>query len=325
MRTETAPRPSNTAGTPLDGRLKAYGLHHLRSLMFSLGKLSRSPLASGMTIAVIAIALALPACLYTLLGNMRVVGEGWDVSSSRISLYLKPGVSEAEIERLSQRLRSQESIAEIQHITPDEGLEQFRSLSGFGSALDALDSNPLPHVITLLPGMVVRDPQRLATLAESLEKLDTVDRAQIDLQWVQRLHALVGVLDRGVAVLGGLLSLAVLLIVGNTIRLDILSRREEIEVTKLIGATDAFIRRPFLYGGVWYGVFGGLLALALVGLTVALLSAPAERLALSYGSRFDLSGLSLGDSTLLVLGASLLGWLGSWLAVGRHLERIEPR
>ena len=132
-------------------------------------------------------------------------------------------------------------------------------------------------------------------------------------------------LDRAVAVLGALLAVAVLLIVGNTIRLDILNRREEIEVTKLIGATDAFIRRPFLYGGIWYGLFGGILALLLVALAVGLLSSPAQRLALTYGSSFDLRGLDAAAAATLVGGACLLGWLGSWLAVGRHLDRIEPR
>ena len=162
-------------------------------------------------------------------------------------------------------------------------------------------------------------------MTDSLSALPGVELAQLDVQWVKRLHAILQIIRRSVTALAALLSLAVLLVVGNTIRLDILNRRAEIEVTKLIGATDGFIRRPFLYGGIWYGLLGGILALALSGAALLLLREPVAQLSSLYASAFRLRMFDWRLAALVLGGGATLGWLGSWLAVGRHLKRIEPR
>jgi cell division transport system permease protein len=205
-----------------------------------------------------------------------------------------------------------------------EALAEFRRLSGFGEALDLLGENPLPVVLLLQPSQRASTPEGAAALADRLGKLPEVDMAQLDLEWVRRLHAMTRTAERGIWVLVTLLSLAVLLIVGNTIRLEINNRRQEIEITKLVGATNAFIRRPFLYDGLWYGILGGLIAWLLITLSLLLLQGPVADLAGLYDSQFDLAGLSLGGSLVVLGGSGLLGLAGAWLAVGRHLAAIEP-
>lgn len=304
-------------------RIYALATDHLRSLLFSLGKVYRSPGSSLMTMAVIGIALALPTGLFVLLDNLQVVGHTFQ-GSAQISLYLKLDVPDKRGRALSERLERWDKIASSRYISRDQALEEYRQLSGFGQALEALDENPLPAVIVLQPELQERAALKLSQLIEQLEELPEVELAQLDMEWVERLFAIMAIAQRGVLVISALFSLAVLLVVGNTIRLDIQNRRQEIVVTKLIGATDAFIRRPFLYGGFWYGAMGGLVALALVGVSLELISGPVGRLALLYNSSFQLEGLSLRGAALLLAFSSVLGLAGSWVAVGRHLDAIEP-
>ncbi len=312
------------AGRPSTAtRLQAYWINHAQTLFASLGRLWRTPFASLMTAAVIGIALALPAGLHLLLDNAQRLSANWD-GSARISVFLKDSVSDAQARGLADKLRRRNEVADSDYISPDRALEEFRSLSGFGDALKALDKNPLPAVVVIRPALAASDPARIEQLVADLHKLPEVDFAQLDMQWVRRLHAIMEIAQRGVFVLGSLLALAVLLIVGNTIRLDIFNRRQEIEVIKMVGGTDAFIRRPFLYGGMWYGLFGGLIAWLMVGLSWWLLQDPVRGLAALYHSGYGLQMLSVGSTLLLFLVAGLLGWLGSWLAVGRHLRAIEP-
>jgi cell division transport system permease protein len=200
----------------------------------------------------------------------------------------------------------------------------FNEQSGFGDALKFLDENPLPIVLSVQPIVDQAQPVALAQLLKTLQQEKFVDIAQLDLQWVQRLYAILDILRRGVWIIGGLLALAVLLIVGNTIRLDIENRRAEIEVAKLIGASNAFIRRPFLYTGLWYGVLGGVMAWLLTTVALLLLDEPVRRLSSLYQSGFELSGLGLGNTFSLLALSCALGLAGSWLAVGRHLDAIEP-
>lgn len=292
--------------------------------MSSLGRLYRNLASSLMTTAVVAIALALPSGLLVLLDNLQRLGTGWDGGTS-ISLFAKETVSETQADRLANELTGWPGISEVQVIHRDKALSEFRELSGFGEALEALEDNPLPNVLVVKPAPMAESPEQgIETLFADLKRLPEVELAQLDLQWVQRFDALMDIGRRGILVVGALLALAVLLIVGNTIRLDIQNRRDEIEVSKLIGGTDAFIRRPFLYIGLWYGLLGALLAWMLVGLGLRLLDDPARRLAGLYDSGFLLSGLSgLGVALLLSAGIAL-GLAGSWLAVGRHLRDIEP-
>lgn len=301
----------------------AYFIHHLRVLLASLGRLTRQPLSTLMTMAVIAIALTLPAGLYLALNNISGLSAGWD-SSTKISLFLHTEADEKQAQTLLGRLQLHNEIEHISLISKDQGLEQFKQLSGFGDALQFLESNPLPIVLVIQPIIDPSRPDRIDHLLHELESEKLVELAQLDMQWVKRLYALLEIAHRVIWAIGGLLGLAVLLIVGNTIRLDIQNRRAEIEVSKLIGASNAFIRRPFLYTGFWYGLSGGLLAWLLTTLSLYMLAAPVEKLALLYHSDFQLSGLDSGDTFNLIMISCGLGLLGSWLAVGRHLDEIEP-
>jgi cell division transport system permease protein len=276
-----------------------------------------------MTASVIGIALALPTGLHVLLKNVQSLSGGWD-GVAKISLFLKQNADETQIASLREKLNNLPEVADVNYISRSQALEEFKAASGFGEALEALDNNPLPAVIVVTPTLAHSDAAHIGALVERLGKYRQVDIAQLDMQWVKRLYAIMDIVGRGVLVLGVLLSLAVLLIVGNTIRLAIENRREEIVVVKLIGATDAFIRRPFLYTGFWYGLCGGVIALLLVYGALWILSGPVERLAGLYQSSFGLSSLSAGTFFGLLGISILLGWAGSWIAVGRHLRAIEP-
>ena len=305
------------------GGLRTYLLRHLQVFFYSLGVLSRSPFATLMTAAVIGIALALPSGLHVVLKNAQQLSGGWD-GAAQISLFLKRSVTDAEAERLAQQIQKLPQVVEVSYISRREALEEFQRLSGFGDALQALQDNPLPSVLVIRPAANINSPEATETLLQTLGTYPPVELAQLDMQWVKRLYVIMELVRRGVVVLAILLAVAVLLVVGNTIRLAIQNRRKEIVVMKLIGGTDAFIRRPFLYTGFWYGLFGGLIAWVLVSFSLSILSTPVERLASLYQSQFELSGLDLASTSLLLGISILLGLAGSWLAVGRHLRDIEP-
>jgi len=303
--------------------LRNYFVRHVQVALNSLGRLYRSPLASLMTAAVIGIALALPSGLYLLTGNLQRLSTQWDGSAS-FSVFLHKTVSLQQTQALQNRLQQWPEIDSLQLITPDQALSEFRELSGFGEALDALDENPLPFVITIKPARTQADAESAALLLEKLRTFPEVELAQLDLQWVKRFNAIVDIVRRSIWVMAALLGLAVLLITGNTIRLEIQNRRDEIEITKLIGATNGFIRRPFLYSGFWYGIMGAVVAGLLVELAFLQLHSPVRQLAGLYQSGFSLQTLSLFESLTLLVAGTSLGLLGAWLAVGRHLAAIEP-
>jgi cell division transport system permease protein len=316
-------RGASTAGGGVFDRLHAYGIAHLQALFFSLGRISHSPVSSLMTIAVIAIALAMPSGLHVLLKNFQGVSAGWD-NAAQISLFLKQDADKAMVEQLDARLQAMVEIDNVSIIAPDQALAEFRRLSDFGDALKALDDNPFPTVVLVQPTMAYSAPAAVESLLIRLRGLPEVEVAQLDMEWVERWYALMEIGKRAVVILAILLALAVLLIIGNTIRLAIQSRRDEIEVQKLIGATDAFIRRPFLYSGFWHGLLGALLAWILVNVSLILLHGPVQRLSLLYDGHFKLQSLTFGTSVLLLLIGMLLGYGGARLAVGRHLRDIEP-
>ncbi len=303
--------------------LHVWLLRHLQVFFYSLGQLSRHPFATLMTAAVIGIALALPAGLHVVLKNAQQVSGGWD-GAAKISLFLKKTVDDRQARALQAQIRKLPEVGQVRYISRDHALEEFQRLSGFGDALDALEDNPLPSVLVIQPGLAASQPAQTRQLLEKLRNYPEVDIANLDMQWVKRLYAIMDIVRRGVLVLAVLLAMAVLLVVGNTIRLAIQNRRDEIVVMKLIGGTDAFIRRPFLYTGFWYGLFGGLIAFVLVSLSFSVLSGPIERLAGLYQQQFVLSGLDFDSALLLFAASILLGLGGSWLAVGRHLRDIEP-
>lgn len=303
--------------------MNSYLLRHLQVLFYSLGQLARTPLATLVTIAVIGISLALPTGLYVLLENMQRVSGAWD-GAAQLSVFLKRDVGERAGLALAQKIRARPEIASVQYISREAALTEFKRLSGFGTALNALDSNPLPAVLAIRPATAHGDAPTLDRLGKDLQAMSEVEMVQLDLDWIKRLNAIIELARHGVWLLAAVLMLALTLIVGNTIRLAVLSRRTEIEVIKLVGGTDAFIRRPFLYSGLLQGLGGALCAWALLALVLALLAAPVQDLAALYGSRYELHSLDGQAGLILLALGALLGWLGSRLAVGRHLRAIEP-
>lgn len=305
-------------------KLNVYLSHHLWVALSTLGTLWRTPVSTVLTSSVIAIALALPTGLYVLLQNVQQLSSSWE-NSAQISVFMKSTVKPKQVQQLQQQLRNWQEIKEVRYISPEQALTEFRSSSGFGDALDILDANPLPAVLLIQPAVQLTDTHVIEALHQKLDNLPQVDQSILDMQWVQRLSAIIDAGKRGVFILGALLLIAILLVIGNTIRLTIFNKRQEIVVTKLIGATNQFIRRPFLYTGFWYGLFGALLAWLLVVVLMGLLRGPIDELAILYDSQFTLDGID-GMSTLILLKIGvILGLSGSWLAVGRHLKTIEPK
>lgn len=303
--------------------MSAWITRHLQTLIGALGRLSQQKLATLLTTLVIGIALALPACLHLLITNVQTVAGNWDKAVD-MSVYLKIPTSADETRRIAERLRQRRDVAEVKVITAEDALKEFRRDSGFGPAIDALTANPLPHSLVVHPRGEYASAAHLEELAADIRALPSVELVQLDTAWVKRLQAMLEMVRRAVVLTAALLALGVMAIVGNTIRLDIQNRRAEIEVTKLVGGSDAFVRRPFLYTGVWYGVGGALIAWFVTGAVVAALREPVGRLAGSYGSGFQLAGLGLKPTLMLLAGGVVLGWLGSFVAASRHLRQIEP-
>ena len=298
-------------------------MRHAQNAVAALGRLTRNPMSTLMTAAVIGIAIALPSGLHLLIDNVRTLSGSWEGASS-ISLFLDQKLSDQQAEKIRHTISLRNDVAEATLITKEKALDEFRRLSGFGNALDLLDRNPLPAVVLVVPGAAYSSAEATGRLARQLEGYREIELAQVDLQWVRRLDAITSTLERGVAVLAALLCAAVLLIIGNTIRLEIQNRHSEIEIVKLVGGTDAFIRRPFLYEGIWYGLIGAVIAISLVLIALYLMQGPVERLAGLYESDFDLTLLTSGTFLAILVGSPLLGLAGAWLAVGRHLKKIVP-
>ncbi len=298
-------------------------LHRLEAKR-GISDILNNPFSNFMTVLVIAIALALPAGLQILLENGKNLSQNWD-GASRISLFLEIDVSDSRINQLTRQLRQNLAVENVEVISPEKALVDFTAQSGFADALAELGTNPLPPTLIVTPTSEFADPKASEELLKEFKKLQNVELAQLDLDWVKKLFALIKLAEKAAAALGLALGLAVLLIVGNTIRLSVQNRREEIEVVKLVGATDAFIRRPFLYTGFWYGLFSGMLCWIILQFSIFWLEEPVSELAGLYQSQYSIAGLSFSQSIQLILISCGLGLLGSWLSVGRHIRQIEPR
>ena len=305
----------------LQSRLAHWRAHHRREARASLARMAATPFATLLTLLVVALALALPASLYQLLGNARSLTAGWG-GQAQISVYLRQDVPAPRLEPLRASLAARADIKTARLITPTAALDEFRALSGYGEALDLLESNPLPAVIVISPADI--GPEAVKRLRDSLITLPEAEAADIDLAWVQRLAAMLELGQRLLWALAGALAATVLLVIGNTIRLGIEARKDEISVLALLGATNAFIRRPFLYTGFWTGLFGGLLACLAVAGFFFWLSGPVQELARLYQSPFTLQGPGLAGYAGLLALSALLGVLGATLAVSRHLRQLEP-
>ena len=290
---------------------------HLYSFVSSLGRLVRRPWATVLTIGVMAVAFVLPLGLWLALANVEQFAG--DVSDSReIDVFLKLDVPVPRARVLAVQLGGRADVAKVELRTPEQGLAEFRERSGLGASLDALEGNPLPTLLQITP----RGDE--TGLVAMLERLPEADLVQHDAQWRDRLRGWLGFGERLVWVLAALFGIGALLVVGNTVRLDIQSRREEIGVLQLLGATDGFIRRPFIYLGAWYGLVAGAIALGLLTAAAVALQAPLATLAQSYGSRFALAGLDPLRAGAVLVGAGVVGWLGAWLVTGHFLRQTRP-
>ena len=322
-RASTGPRAGARVRTTGTGdRANAWRQHHASSARDSLIRLLATPIRSTLTVLMLGIALALPALLYLALANVGQLSGHW-VHSHQMSAYLKPGVQPQAVTGLVAKWQARAEIARVDPVSPEQGLQEFAQQTGLSGLLGGLSNNPLPWVILVQPSNT--DADALTALQATLAADPLVDEVRIDMAWLERLQQVMALGQRFALGLGVLLGLGMLLAIGNTLRLAIENRRDEILVVKLVGGTDAFVRRPFLYTGLWYGLGGGLWAWLLTQLGLWLVDEPVVQLANSYQSEFQLSGLGFGESLILLLTALMIGWLGAWLAVGRHLRDITPQ
>ena len=305
------------------GPVSIWITRHASTAVGSLGRLASQPFASLMIVLVIAVTLALPAAINLIVKNARTVSGSWD-NALDFSVFLRPQLSASDAGKLAQLIGQRADVDAVDLILADDALAEFKQQSGFGAALDQLNDNPLPHTLVVRPGPG-NTSASLILLHEEIGNLPETDHVQVDTEWVQRFHAILDIVRQAITIGAALLGIAIVVIIGNTIRLDIENRREEIEVTKLIGASNAFVRRPFLWTGFWYGLFGGLMALALVYYGLYLLEGPVARLSGLYQSKVAISSLNMTESGAIIGIGVFLGLFSSWLTAARHMRRIEPR
>lgn len=293
--------------------------HHGWSAAASLRRLMSRPIGTLLTVAVMAIALALPLTFYLLLGNLQKMGEALGQNQT-ISVFLQPGQSAAAADLAAKQLRERPEVAAVTVKTPDQGMDELAKMQGFTGALHALDANPLPFVLEVLPKPDA-SADGVDRLVSDMRDIKGVDQVQDAGSWRQRLEALLGVGQRAVLILAGLLGVAVLLVVGNTVRVDIASRSEEIGVLMLVGASRAFVRRPYLYAGIWYGLFSGVLAAGFAVLVELALADPVARLGQVYAGKLHIDVLPVWLLAAVPVAAAVLGWLGARLVSAWQLRK----
>jgi len=304
--------------------IRAWSRQHSYSLFSSLGVLFKHKVGTLMTVLVLGIAMFLPLGLYITLSNLDGLNLRQDEWSA-VTVFFKPGTSQDEVRRVADELETRLQPEAVVVISPAEGMVDFREASGFGESLDMLEENPLPWVMQVSPqpGSTDEVEKRVGELTAFLSSVDSVEVTQFDYKWLQRLGRMVELGTAAVTVLILLFGLAVVVVVANTIRLDVASHAEEIEILALVGAGNGFVRQPFLYTGLWYGLMGGLLSVVLLGLTMLYLGRPLGLLLETYGTVFDLRGLDGYKTLWVLLGGGLLGWLGAWISVQRYLRLLK--
>lgn len=299
--------------------LTSYTTRHLQAALNSIGQLSRAPFTSLVTCLVIGIALALPMALFVLLKNMETLSHNFQ-QSTQMTLYLKQDVKESQADSLVSNLKKNPEILSVTAISPQKGLQELQQQAGIDNVLSDLQNNPIPWAIVIVPAKSFQSSDKLADLSQALKQNPEVDSVQMDALWVERLFTLMTLAHRGIYALTLFLGIGVMLIVNNCIRSAIQNNKKEIDVIKLIGGTHSFIRRPFLYAGMIYGLLGGIIAWQLVDLMLVWLGQPVSHLANLYHSQFSLAGISFADTLLLLVSSIALGLLGSWLTVTRFLR-----
>ena len=305
-------------------RIRAWARQHSYSFFSSLGVMLKHKTGTLMTLLVLGIAMFLPLGLYITLNNLDGVDLRQDEWSA-VTVFFKPGVDREQVQQVADELTRRFDPGALTLTSPEQGMADFRTASGFGHSLDMLDENPLPWVMQVSPQSGSREQveDRVAELTTYLETVDVVELTQFDYKWLQRLGRLMELGEAAVTVLALLFGLAVVVVVANTIRLDVASHAEEIEILALVGAGNVFVRQPFLYTGLWYGLMGAALAIVLLALTMFYLGRPLGLLLETYGTAFDLRGID-GLRTLWVLaGGALMGWLGAWISVQRYLRILR--
>ncbi|MFD2165761.1 permease-like cell division protein FtsX [Thalassotalea euphylliae] len=310
-------------GVSLKQKITSVPLRHLQQAIGSLGDVWRTPFTTFMTVLVLGISLTLPATLHLFVKNANSVVAQWG-SASEITLFLKLTVSDDDGEKLAARIRLYPEVSEVTFISKAQALNDFKENSGFGEALAYLNKNPLPATLLVTPTKRAGQTQAASELLNKLEQEREVDQGKLDLEWLTRLEAMARLLEDIVLAVALLLCLSVILIIGNTIRLAILNQKDAIAVMKLVGATDNFIQRPFMYAGVWYGILGGLVANITIFTLAHYLSGAMTELTELYQSSFKLQTLSFGENMSLMAFAIILGLIGSYLSVRQHIKAIEP-
>lgn len=316
-------RQARVSGVNVAEKLQSYLHIHAHALFSSLGRLMRTRFTSIMTIAVMAIALALAGGFYILLINVQQLTGDLE-TSNQISVFLKLEVSDERGRELVKKLSGNADIQKIQLITKQQGLRDFQAFSGFGDALQALQANPLPAVIQIIPGNSLLERTRLESLLEEIRRIPEVDFTQIDMLWVERLQSIMTLARRSGSLLTVLLALAVLFVTGNTIRLELQNRKDEVIIAKLVGATNGFIQRPFLYCGLWYGFLAGITAWLIISIILLFLQQPIENLSSLYDGNFQLIFLGFSDTLVFVGASSFLGIIGAWLVLLFQLQKLKP-
>jgi cell division transport system permease protein len=316
-------RQTKTAGGNFVDKLHAYRDHHAHALFSSLGRLVATPFTSVMTIAVLAISMALASGFYIMVINVQQLTANLE-SSNQISLFLNDEVSNDSAAELANNIRQNPNVQIVKIISKEQALAEFKTYSGFGAAIDVLDNNPLPIVLQVLPKNSLQDKQELERLFKTLDEFKEVDYAQVDMQWVERLQSIVEVARCGTALFSFMIGIGVLFIIGNTIRLELHNRRDEVMISKLVGATNGFIRRPFLYTGFWIGFISGVSAWFINAILMLILRQPVEKLSGLYEGDLHLVFLSFTETLGLLAIASLLGVFSSWAVLVVQLRHTRP-
>lgn len=315
---------SRAATIGLKGMILAYGYNHAQALFSSLGRLMKTPFTSFMTVLVMAITVALAGSFYLLVNNARQLTGNLE-SSNQISLFLKSTVTDEAAQKLSGQIDRNRLVDQVKLITKSKALDEFKAYSGFGDALSMLDHNPLPAVIQILPVNALSDETDIQALSKEFQRYPEVDFVQIDMQWLQRLQSIMHLAERAVMLFNVMLAVAVVFITGNTIRLELENRREEVMIAKLVGATHVFVQRPFVYTGFWLGLSAGILAWLIISILVWVLEGPLENLSLLYNGDFHIVYLNFSESLQLLLYSSAAGALGAWLVLFNQLRQIKPK
>ncbi len=306
------------------GRVKATLVQHVHQVIHSFFELWKTPFATMMTILVLGVALSLPTVFHVVYKNVERVSGQWD-SASEVSLFLKKNISEERVQVLINKLGLYEDIEAVTYISRHQALLEFKEMSGFSKALSYLDENPLPAVLVVVPVKSAMNAAGSKLLVAKLEREQDIDLVSVDIDWIEKLQAIFYLVVDMVIGIAALLLLSVLLIVSNTIRLNILNQRDEIEVLKLVGATNSFIQLPYIYIGAWYGFLGGVIAWFFSWVLVIWLESGVMNLTGLYQAQFQIISLNFDESITLLIVAALLGFIASFISVKQYLVKIEPK